>query len=428
MGALSNRWSAVTLGARTAKPVSPASDAGASGSLSMQTWNSVLRRVFLWLGPVGVLACMAALATQWKDIDPLDRYALPLLALVLASMTVVLALNLVSVAVATRTTFLANTLYFLVGLNHQFRWFVPHHQMLSESSYWFAVLYSTAFIAFRAERAIQVCAAIFVCALAICLVRLGLLSADGRLTYRMVASVSQFLISSGVLVLVQYAVGKLRQQLDQVRAAAFLDVLTGLPNRRYAQQQLEGLLQGARPFCLVMIDIDHFKQVNDTYGHQAGDLVLRETGRVISRQLHGKQFMARWGGEEFVLVLPGLHKQGGKKLAETSRRELYEHVFDQVGGLTASFGVAEWVEGDDIEAVMRRADAALYAAKRQGRNGVRVAMEDGRLTRLDLPDFDETVTGETATGETETGQDRTTAQPRREEPGLGWNQDRLPSD
>ncbi|WP_407569967.1 GGDEF domain-containing protein [Deinococcus altitudinis] len=354
-------------------------------AMTTQHWNSVQRLVFLWLGPVGALACAAALATQWRDVDSLDRVALPLLAGVLLFMTGVLAFNLLSVMIATRVSFLATTVYFLAGLDHQFFWFVPHHQMLSESSYWFAVMYATAFIAFRAGRAIQVCAAIFAASLLICLIHLWTLKADGLLTYRMVASVVQFLISSAVLVLAQFAVGRLRQQLDQVRAAAYLDVLTGLPNRRYAEQQLEQMVKTGRGFSMVMFDIDHFKQVNDTYGHQAGDLVLRETGRVVGKHLHGQQFMARWGGEEFVLVLPGLHKQGGKALAETARQDLYQHVFDQVGGLTASFGVAEWTSGDDLNAVMRRADAALYGAKRQGRNGVRVAMEDGRLTRLDLP-------------------------------------------
>lgn len=354
-------------------------------AMTTKHWNSVQRMVFLWLGPVGALACAAALATQWASIDSLDRVALPLLAAILLVMTGVLALNLLSVMIATRISFLATALYFLAGLDHQFYWFVLHHQMLSESTYWFAVLYATAFIAFRAGRAIQVCTAIFVSSLLICLVHFWSLKSGGLLTYRMVASVVQFLISSAVLVLAQFAVGRLRQQLDQVRAAAYLDVLTGLPNRRYAEQHLENMVQAERGFSMVMLDIDHFKQVNDTYGHQAGDLVLRETGRVVSRHLHDQQFMARWGGEEFVLVLPGLHKQGGKALAETARQDLYQHVFDQVGGLTASFGVAEWVTGDDLSAVMRRADAALYAAKRQGRNGVRVAMEDGRLTRLDLP-------------------------------------------
>ncbi|MGY2895189.1 GGDEF domain-containing protein [Deinococcus sp. UYEF24] len=354
-------------------------------AMTTQHWNSVQRLVFLWLGPVGALACAAALATQWSSVDSLDRVALPLLAALLLVMTGVLAFNLLSVMIATRISFVATTLYFLAGLDHQFSWFVLHHQMLSESSYWFAVMYATAFIAFRAERAIQVCATIFAASLLICLVHLWMLKSGDLLTYRMVASVTQFLISSAVLVLAQFAVGRLRQQLDQVRAAAYLDVLTGLPNRRYAEQQLEHMVQAGRGFSMVMLDIDHFKQVNDTYGHQAGDLVLRETGRVVGKHLHGQQFMARWGGEEFVLVLPGLHKQGGKALAETARQDLYQHVFDQVGGLTASFGVAEWASGDDLNAVMRRADAALYGAKRQGRNGVRVAMEDGRLTRLDLP-------------------------------------------
>ena len=353
--------------------------------MTTQHWNSVQRLIFLWLGPVGALACAAALATQWSSVDSLDRVALPLLAALLLSMTGVLAFNLLSVMIATRISFVATTLYFLAGLDHQFSWFVLHHQMLSESSYWFAVMYATAFIAFRAEQAIQVCATIFAASLLICLFHLWTLKSGGLLTYRMVASVVQFLISSAVLVMTQFAVGRLRQQLDQVRAAAYLDVLTGLPNRRYAEQELENMVRAGRGFSMVMLDIDHFKQVNDTYGHQAGDLVLRETGRVVSKHLHGQQFMARWGGEEFVLVLPGLHKQGGKALAETARQDLYQHVFDQVGGLTASFGVAEWATGDELSAVMRRADAALYGAKRQGRNGVQVAMEDGRLTRLDLP-------------------------------------------
>jgi hypothetical protein len=109
----------------------------------------------------------------------------------------------------------------------------------------------------------------------------------------------------------------------------------------------------------------------------------RRTG-FQSAQRHTRH--PNWCGEEFVLVLPGLPKRGGKALAEAARQDLYQHVFNQVGGLTASFGVAERVTGDDLVSVMRRADAALYAAKRQGRNGVRVAMEDGRLTRLDLPE------------------------------------------
>ncbi|MFC4453031.1 GGDEF domain-containing protein [Deinococcus sonorensis] len=354
-------------------------------SLTTNTWNSLQRKIFLVLGPVGALACVAALIAQLSSLDPLDAVALPLLAGLLSLISVLLAFQRLSVQIAIRTALAGISVYFLAALHHQFGWFVLKYSMLSENTYWFAVLYAISFVAFPPKLALRTCTVVFVLSVLICGADLLTLSLSGQLNYRMVAAVVQFTLASSVLIGAQFALGIMREQLDQVRLAAYIDVLTGLPNRRYAQQQLERRIQEGKGFALVMLDIDHFKQVNDTYGHEAGDMVLRETARVVSRHLSGAQFLARWGGEEFVLVLPGLHKHGGKALAEAARTELYQHVFDQVGGLTASFGVAEWVAGESLETVMRRADAALYAAKRQGRNGVRVAMEDGRLTRLDLP-------------------------------------------
>ncbi|WP_189088739.1 GGDEF domain-containing protein [Deinococcus ruber] len=347
-------------------------------------WTSVKRTTFLMVGPLGILACGLALLAQWHSMDGLDRYALPGLSAVLLLLTLLLAVRRIKVAFATLTSFLATTAYFLLALNHQFAWFVPKYQMLSENTYWFSVLYATAFIAFRTRHAFRICAVIFGLACVICGYHLLHLRTERLLNDRMLASTLQFLFSSAVLVLAQYAVGRLRHQLDQVKVAAYLDVLTGLPNRRYAQQLLERSMAQHRPFALVMLDLDHFKAVNDTFGHQAGDLVLRETSRIISRHLSGSQQMVRWGGEEFVLILPGLKKHEGKALAETARADLNAHVFDEVGRISASFGVAEYLAGERLDTLMARADAALYAAKRQGRNGVRVAMDDGRLTRMDL--------------------------------------------
>ena len=346
------------------------------------------RTVFLIVGMLGVLACGLALLTQWRSMDGLDRWALPTLSVILLLLSALLAVNRISVSAATVTGFLATTVYFLLALDHQFSWFVPHYHMLSENSYWFSVLYATAFIAFRTRQAFVVCTVIFGLACVICVYNLLKVSASELVDYRMLASVFQFLISGAVLVLAQFAVGRLRHQLDQVKLAAYLDVLTGLPNRRYAQQVMERMLRSSRPFSLIMLDLDHFKQVNDTFGHQAGDLVLRETARIISRHLGGTQLMSRWGGEEFVLILPGTRKREAKHLAEQARQELNSYAFEEVGRISASFGVAEWGAGDTLEAVMQRADTALYAAKRQGRNGVRVAMDDGRLTRMDLTAVD----------------------------------------
>ena len=347
-------------------------------------WIAVQRRTFLIVGPLGMVACALALVAQWHSMDSLDRVALPALSGLLLVLSGLLAARRLSVAAATVTAFLGTTAYFLLALGHQFSWFVPRYQMLSENTYWFSVLYATAFIAFRTQYALRICAVIFALSCIICGVNLLSLQHQGLLNYRMLASSLQFLFSSAVLVLAQFAVGRLRHQLDQVKLAAYLDVLTGLPNRRYAQQLLERMLHLNRPCSVVMLDLDHFKLVNDTYGHQAGDLVLRETSRIISRHLSGEQLMARWGGEEFVLILPGLRKREGKALADQARADLEGTVFDEAGRITASFGVAECVAGDTLDSVMARADAALYAAKRQGRNGVRVAMDDGRLTRMDL--------------------------------------------
>ena len=355
-----------------------------------QVWNVLQGRIFMMVGPLGALACFAALVAERQGIDALDRWALPSLAALLLSFSGLLGLKVIGVRSATRITFAATTLYFLLGLDRQFFWFAPHYGMLSESSYWFAVLYATAFIAFQSEEAAWVCSAIFGLSLLICGLHLTLLWQAHELSTHLIASSAQFLLTSAVLVAAQFVVGRLRQQLDQVRLAAALDSLTGLPNRRYTQQHLEELMQAGRGFSLVTLDIDHFKQVNDVYGHSAGDMVLRETAQVVGRHLGGQQLLGRWGGEEFVLVLPGLHKRAGKELAERVRRDLYQHVFDQVGGLTASFGVAERRPDDSLSSLMERADAALYAAKRQGRNGVRVAMDDGRLTRLDLPALPDT--------------------------------------
>ncbi|WP_425148689.1 GGDEF domain-containing protein [Deinococcus sp.] len=347
-------------------------------------WDAVKRRVFLIVGPLGSLACLLALLAQRASLDSLDAWALPSICAVLLLLSLLLALRRLGVAAATVSAFCVCACYFLLSLDHQFAWFVPTFQTLSESTYWYSVVYATAFIILPRRQALWVCLLIFGLSGAICAVHLAHLSREGTLNLRMVASVLQFLIASGVLALAQLAVGRLRQQLDQVRLAAYRDVLTGLPNRRHAQQLLDRLMSDARPFCIVMLDLDHFKRVNDTFGHQAGDLVLRETARAVRRHLSGTQLMARWGGEEFVLILPEQSKRAAKLIADRARSEVGAQRLGALERVTASFGLAERIKGDTLETLLARADSALYAAKRQGRDGVRVAMDDGRLTCMEL--------------------------------------------
>jgi diguanylate cyclase (GGDEF)-like protein len=168
--------------------------------------------------------------------------------------------------------------------------------------------------------------------------------------------------------------------LAEVRAAT--DALTGLPNARTLHESLRRMLAYAgrrlEPLTLVLLDLDHFKRVNDTFGHEAGDAVLAGVGDVLASKLRGSDFAARYGGEEFVVLLPATDRAGGVAVANNLRELLTEL---RVPGLdapvTGSFGVASYPEDAlDASALLRVADQALYAAKAAGRNCVRDAAAD----------------------------------------------------
>jgi len=163
--------------------------------------------------------------------------------------------------------------------------------------------------------------------------------------------------------------------LDTCEEAAFTDHLTGLANRRRFERQLDRevtrTLRYGRPFCLLLLDIDHFKKVNDTYGHEAGDEAIRYLTKTLQAETRGIDLSARIGGEEFAVILPETDFVGGYDVAERLCRAIRETKVPVVGNITASFGVAEFpvcaATGRELLAV---ADAAMYEAKRQGRNRV----------------------------------------------------------
>jgi diguanylate cyclase (GGDEF)-like protein len=119
---------------------------------------------------------------------------------------------------------------------------------------------------------------------------------------------------------------------------------------------------------LIIIDIDHFKEVNDNYGHQIGDLVLSQTSKIISDLVRKSDVFGRFGGEEFLLVCPHITEDEAFLLAEKLREEISRHKFDEVGYKTISLGVAQLKEGDNTQTLLKKADTALYEAKESGRN------------------------------------------------------------
>ena len=182
---------------------------------------------------------------------------------------------------------------------------------------------------------------------------------------------------------------KLNEQarlVDLKAAEARTDVLTGLANRRAFDDKVAAYFdefqRSRRPFSLILGDIDHFKRFNDAYGHQTGDEVLRSTARVLRESARESDFVARYGGEEMTIVLPGTEADEAIRALERARQAVESVRFRASPGelqVTMSFGAAALLPGEEVAALIRRADAALYAAKEAGRN--RGCWHDGRGIR-----------------------------------------------
>jgi len=164
----------------------------------------------------------------------------------------------------------------------------------------------------------------------------------------------------------------------ELRNLAVTDTLTGVWNRRHGTELLTADLSTRRPgqaLSLLMLDIDHFKAINDTFGHQAGDHVLIEIASRLRRSLRGNDMVARWGGEEFVVLLRDCALPDALRLAEDIRAAIGEVPFGALGSLTVSVGAAQLGSDEDLTSWLGRADQALYRAKRSGRN--EVVADDG---------------------------------------------------
>jgi diguanylate cyclase (GGDEF)-like protein len=177
-----------------------------------------------------------------------------------------------------------------------------------------------------------------------------------------------------ILLIIFFWVHKLRVLNTELERLSITDRLTGLFNRMkldavLASESLRAQRTG-QLFSLILIDVDHFKQVNDTHGHQAGDRVLIEIAQLLQANTRNIDIVGRWGGEEFLVICPNTNSAGACHLAENLRQKIHAFNFTVVAHKTASFGVATFQAGDQGQNIVARADAALYAAKDGGRDRV----------------------------------------------------------
>jgi diguanylate cyclase (GGDEF)-like protein len=162
--------------------------------------------------------------------------------------------------------------------------------------------------------------------------------------------------------------------MEKTHLQAATDPLTGLLNRRSVENHVRDLIQRRVPFAVAMGDLDHFKALNDRHGHDAGDRALRLFARTVLRSLRADDLVARFGGEEFVIVFPDRTAEGAAAGLERLREELIiELAAGSVPGFTCSFGVADTSDAAELEELLGTADSALFRAKRAGRNRVVVA-------------------------------------------------------
>lgn len=188
----------------------------------------------------------------------------------------------------------------------------------------------------------------------------------------------------------RHEIEELRQEVARAREESLADGLTGLVNRRGFDRALAAALgdpssQAVGP-SLMIADIDHFKRVNDTYGHLFGDKVIRTVARVMKDCVKGRDTVARYGGEEFVVLLPHTPVEGARALAEQIRATVQgcrikrSDNQEPIGNITISIGVTAYREGESANDFLARADAALYASKEQGRNRVTMGQPDQPVT------------------------------------------------
>lgn len=175
----------------------------------------------------------------------------------------------------------------------------------------------------------------------------------------------------------QLGISLLHQRIGKANLDAQTDPLTGLYNRRGLTLALDALRAEGQPVGIIALDIDHFKRINDTYGHDVGDTVIREMARLMATSARGADILCRSGGEEFLILLPDASVESARLVADRLRQCVEQNEVQDVGQITISLGIALWpTHADSIEQALKLADGALYKAKQRGRNRAEMAEVD----------------------------------------------------
>lgn len=187
----------------------------------------------------------------------------------------------------------------------------------------------------------------------------------------------QLYISNICYIVVLYYFQKLFSSYSEsvlLKNIAYKDFLTNIGNRRmldiWLRDEITKFKEKRSMFSLILYDIDGFKNINDTFGHDIGDAVLKEITSIVQSNIRSEDYLGRWGGEEFLIVVKNQDEKQTELLAERLRSAIEKHQFPTVGKVTSSFGIASFKENDTLQSILKRVDAGVYSAKENGKNKV----------------------------------------------------------
>ncbi|OYW56185.1 MAG: hypothetical protein B7Y84_00935 [Azorhizobium sp. 32-67-21] len=319
-----------------------------------------------------------------------DKYAYPLLLSGFVASLLMIGAGARYRAVAEWTAYLSFVIYCAAGVC-SFRTLDPDTRLytIANTLQWMPLMYVTAFLLFPKRQAILAAAGAFALAV-LALSWLVISEGPGAWTYihgslilNAYAMHLLTLLALSLFIVTQEALDRVRRQAETLESAAFTDPLTGVANRRGLERMMTRHAEApGMHMALILLDMDHFKQVNDRRGHLHGDRVLQAIVHRLRQGLREDDVIGRWGGDEFLVLAQDTSSDEAQRLAERLRKIAADMPRSEASGVTLSAGVSLWDGHGGLNEALRRVDAALYVAKHQGRD--QIALADG-MVRLPAP-------------------------------------------
>ena len=350
---------------------------------SVEALRALERRIYLWVLIVGLFILLTGLAfkTYAGTATTFDRDFFPILAALCLGLFIVLWRNWVSLVWIELSLFAITALSLLGKFYEPETALNPNHlAAFSDLLYWVPLVYILAFL-FRSPRRLLVSSLVFFAATVILGLMYSIMEWQSSGDVAGLYPLGRFYLANAayiVLVIVSVHLDehyvRVRTLAETMTHLAHTDSLIQIANRRELDETIiresNRATRHRQPLAIIMFDLDDFKRVNDTYGHAAGDYVLKEVARTVRRLLRIPDLLGRWGGEEFLIITPQTDSAQARGLAERLRQAIAAHPLEHVGRITASFGVAEYRLQESPEDWLKRADDVLYSSKQGGKNQV----------------------------------------------------------